>query len=41
MSNEYFPPRPASRHTAYAYEDTNPQYSGLLKVGYISIASSG
>ena len=32
--NEFFPPRPASRPTIYAYADTNPQYSGLLKVGY-------
>jgi hypothetical protein len=34
MSNDFFPPRPASRPTIYAYEDTNPQYAGLLKVGY-------
>lgn len=34
MSNEFFPPRPATRPTIYAYEDTNPQYAGLLKVGY-------
>jgi hypothetical protein len=34
MSNEFFPPRPKSRPTIYAYEDTNPQYAGLLKVGY-------
>jgi len=32
MSNGFFPPRPASRPTIYAYEDTNPQYAGLLKV---------
>jgi len=32
-ASEFFPPRPASRPTIYAYEDTNPQYAGLLKVG--------
>ncbi len=34
MSKDFFPPRPASRPTIYAYEDTNPQYANLLKVGY-------
>ena len=34
MSNGFFPQRPESRPTIYAYEDTNPQYAGLLKVGY-------
>jgi len=34
MSNGFFPPRPESRPTIYAYADTNPQYAGLLKVGY-------
>ncbi len=34
MSKEFFPPRPESKPTIYAYEDTNPQYKGLLKVGY-------
>ncbi len=33
MSN-FFPQRPASNPTIYAYEDTNPQYKGLLKVGF-------
>ncbi len=33
-ADKFFPPRPASRPTIYAYEDTNPQYAGLLKVGY-------
>lgn len=37
MSKEFFPPRPESRPTIYAYEDTNPQYQGLLKVGYTTI----
>ena len=34
MSKDFFPPRPESRPTIYAYEDTNPQYTGLMKVGY-------
>lgn len=34
MSDGFFPPRPESRPTIYAYKDTHPQYSGLLKVGY-------
>jgi hypothetical protein len=37
MSNGFFPSRPASRPTIYAYEDTNPQYAGLLKVGYTTV----
>src|SRR5205085_6478973 len=34
MSNEFFPARPESRPTIYAYQDSNPQYDGQLKVGY-------
>ncbi|GMV32775.1 MAG: restriction endonuclease [Chloroflexi bacterium CFX1] len=34
MSNDFFPPRPEAAPSIYAYEDTNPQYKGLLKVGY-------
>jgi hypothetical protein len=34
MSKDFFPPRPDSSPTIYAYQDTNPQYEGLLKVGY-------
>jgi len=37
MSNGFFPPRPKLRPTIYAYEDTNPQYKGLLKVGYTTV----
>jgi len=37
MSNEFFPQRPESNPTIYAYEDTNPQYKGLLKVGYTAV----
>jgi hypothetical protein len=36
-ADKFFPPRPDSRPTIYAYEDTNPQYAGLLKVGYTMI----
>jgi len=31
---DFFPPRPDSRPTIYAYQDTNSQFDGLLKVGY-------
>lgn len=31
---DYFPMRPDINPTIYAYEDTNPQYEGLLKVGF-------
>lgn len=34
MSNGFFPPRPEARPVIYAFEDTHPQYKGLLKVGY-------
>lgn len=34
MANDFFPPRPDTYPAIYAYEDTNPQYKGLLKVGY-------
>ena len=37
MSNGFFPPRPKSRPKIYAYEDTHPQYAGLLKVGYTTV----
>jgi len=33
-SNEFFPQRPESHPMIYAYSDSNPQYKGLLKVGY-------
>src|SRR5690606_33543664 len=29
-----FPARSESRPTIYAYEDNNPQFAGMLKVGY-------
>ena len=37
MSKEFFPPRPEAKPIIYAYEDTNPQYAGLLKVGYTTL----
>ncbi|MFH1423192.1 MAG: GIY-YIG nuclease family protein [Planctomycetota bacterium] len=37
MTKEFFPQRPESRPTIYAYEDTNPQYAGLLKIGYTTV----
>ena len=33
----FFPQRPDSHPMIYAYEDTNPQYKGLLKIGFTSI----
>lgn len=33
-SKEFFPQRPESHPMIYAYSDSNPQYRGLLKVGY-------
>lgn len=35
--SDFFPQRPAAHPMIYAYEDTNPQYAGLLKVGYTAI----
>ncbi len=32
--SKFFPQRPETNPTIYAYEDTNPQYKGLLKVGF-------
>ena len=37
MSKDFFPQRPDSKPTIYAYEDTNLQYSGLLKIGYTTV----
>jgi hypothetical protein len=36
-ADKFFPPRPDSKPTIYAYEDTNPQYKGMLKVGYTTV----
>ena len=37
MAKEFFPRRPESHPAIYAYEDTNPQYEGLLKIGYTTL----
>ena len=37
MSKDFFPQHPESKPTIYAYEDVNPQYVGLLKIGYTTI----
>ena len=34
MENNLFPLRTKATPKIYAYEDTNPQYKGLLKIGY-------
>ncbi|MFN4279707.1 GIY-YIG nuclease family protein [Thermosynechococcus sp.] len=34
MTNDFFQPRPKVTPKIYAYEDTHPQFAGLLKVGY-------
>lgn len=36
MQQEFFPQRPEALPSIYAYRDTNPQYEGLLKVGFTS-----
>ena len=36
MSKKFFPEKTDLNPRIYAYEDTNPQYEGLLKVGYTS-----
>ena len=39
--NTFFPARPETRPAIYAYEDTNSQYAGLLKIGYNDAGCSG
>ena len=34
---EFFPLRPEAKPMVYAYEDLNPDYDGLLKIGYTAI----
>jgi hypothetical protein len=41
MAKDFFPPRPEATPTIYAYEDTNPQYKDLLKVGYTTKSAQG
>lgn len=36
-ADDFFPQRPEARPTIYAYQDTHPQYEGIVKVGYIAI----
>ena len=33
-TSEFFPPRPSTTPTIYAYASTHPDHAGLLKVGY-------
>lgn len=35
--SDFFPPKPEARPAIYAYQDTHPQYKGLLKVGFTAI----
>lgn len=37
MSKELFPEKIHGNPQIYAYEDTNPQYEGLLKIGFTSV----
>lgn len=37
MNKEFFPRRPDANPAIYAYEDTNFQYEGLLKIGYTTV----
>jgi len=34
---DFFPEKPELNPTIYAYEDTHPQYKGLLKIGFTNI----
>lgn len=36
-NHDFFPERPKSHPMIYAYEDNNPRYKGLLKIGYTAI----
>ena len=36
---KFFPQRPDANPTIYAYEDTHPQYKGLLKVGFTNTSA--
>ena len=37
MSKDFFPERPKIQPVIYAYEDSNPEYKGFLKIGYTTI----
>lgn len=36
MIENFFPQRPDAQPIIYAYEDSNPQYAEMLKVGFTS-----
>ena len=36
-TNDFFPQRPSLTPMIYAYEDLNPEYKGLLKIGYTEV----
>lgn len=36
MSDEFFPAKTAARPMIYAYEEDNPKYAGMLKIGFAS-----
>ena len=37
MDKDFFPPRIKSNPRIYAYEDTNPKYKDLLKIGFTTL----
>lgn len=37
MNKEFFPSKPDTNPQIYAYIDTNPQFKGLLKIGYTDV----
>lgn len=37
MRKTFFPSRTISRPTIYAYQDSHPEYDGLLKIGYTTL----
>ena len=39
MNKPFFPKKSDCKPSIYAYEDSNPQYEGLLKVGFTSIGA--
>ncbi|QLZ70634.1 hypothetical protein FOLKNPGA_03448 [Legionella sp. PC1000] len=39
MGDNIFPPKSEAKPEIYAYLDTNPQYDGLLKIGYTCIGA--
>ena len=34
MTEDFFPQKPYANPRIYAYKDTNPEYNGLLKIGF-------